>query len=224
MKIVRVVAMATLAAAVLAGSARAQGAKPGQPLPGPFRVFVVTGEVPPPSSEGLLPSERQNAGDRGRVGKFHDFVTRFGLDPAVAVFVHGEPPAADQPLGKLFAALEQTVDRNKAARLHAWGVFLGLKDEFLKDEGQSEIVKKIEAFAQSLKLKHIPLGLDLSPTVDSNERARRYGIAPETSVIVLVYSNHTIRGRWDFTPDKPLDDAGIAAIIAEVKKVIGAKK
>ena len=38
---------------------------------------------PKPSPEGLLPSDRQNLGDYGRIGKFHDFVTRYGLDPSL---------------------------------------------------------------------------------------------------------------------------------------------
>lgn len=206
------------------GTVHAQNMKPGQALPGPYRAFVVTGEIPKPAAEGVLPSERQNLGDYGRVGKFHDFVTRFGLDPNVAVFVNGEPPAADQPLGKLFQALDQAVARNKPARLHAWGVFLALKDDFLKDEGQSAIVKKIEDFAQATQLKHVLLALDLAATMPNNDRAKTFGIAPDTSVIVVVYSNHTVRARWDFTNDKPLDDAAITAITDEIKKVIGARK
>lgn len=205
-------------------SARAQGAKAGQQLPGPYRAFVVTGEAPKPSAEGVLPSERQNLGDYGRVGKFHDFVTRFALDPSVAVFVNGEPPAADQPLGKLFRALDQAVQRNKSARLHAWGVFLALKDEFLKDEGQSAIVKKIEDFAQAAQLKHVLLALDLAANLPTNERARQFGISPDASVTVIVYSKLIVRARWDFTADKPLDDAAITAILDEVKKVIGSRK
>ena len=51
----------------------------------------VTGPMPPASPEGLLPEERQNLGDPGRVQKFHDFVTRYGLDPVVAVFAHERP-------------------------------------------------------------------------------------------------------------------------------------
>lgn len=101
------------------------GTQPGETLPGPFRVFVVTGPVAATSSaEGLLPEERQNLGDPGRVQKFHDFITRFGLDPVVAVFSHEPPPAADQPLAKLFKELDQAVAKYRGARLHAFGVFL----------------------------------------------------------------------------------------------------
>src|SRR5436190_16060379 len=100
----RTLAVTTLGL-TLAGLAAARDAKtgtqPGETLPGPFRAFVVTGPAPAASPEGLLPEERQNLGDPGRVHKFHDFVTRYGLDPVVAVFSREAPPATDQPLGKL---------------------------------------------------------------------------------------------------------------------------
>ena len=75
----------TLTAFAIAQDAKV-GTQPGETLPGPFRVFVVTGPVAANSSaEGLLPEERQNLGDPGRVQKFHDFITRFevGLAPGL---------------------------------------------------------------------------------------------------------------------------------------------
>jgi hypothetical protein len=180
----------------------------------------VTGETPKPSAEGLLPSERQNLGDYGRIGKYHDFVTRFGLDPTVGVLTRLPAPAADQPLAKLIQALDRAVDANKLARLHAWAVFLGLKDEFLKDETQSAQVKQIEAFAQSAGLKHVPLALDLA----DSERTRAYSIGPDTAVTVIAYVNQKVVARWDFTNDKPLDDAAVKTILDEVQKLVSRKK
>jgi hypothetical protein len=112
---------------------RKVGTQPGETLPGPFRAYVVTGPTPPASPEGLLPEERQNLGDPGRVQKFHDFVTRFGLDPVVAVFTHEPPPAADQALAKLFKDLDQAVEKYRTARLHTFGIFLTLRGEFHRD-------------------------------------------------------------------------------------------
>jgi hypothetical protein len=192
----------------------------GKNLPGPFRVFVVTGEMPKASPEGLLPSERQNHGDLGRVGKYHDFVTRFGLDPTIAVITRQPPPAADQPLGKLIQALDQAVDKNKLAKLHGWVAFLGIKDDYLKDESRSAQIKAIDAFAKSLNLKNVPLAIALQ---DSQE-TRTYNIAPDTVVTVIAYANHKMTGRWDFTTDKPLDDAAIDTLKAEIAKLVAPKK
>src|SRR5688572_13595855 len=100
-------ALVVVVAGVFSGLAGAQEAKPagtqpGQVLPGPFRAYVVTGQARQPAAEGVQSEDRQNLGDVGRVGKFHDFVTRYGLDPTVAVLSREAPPAPDQPLAKLF--------------------------------------------------------------------------------------------------------------------------
>jgi len=208
----------SLGSAVSKEASRAAPA--GQDLPGPFRAYVVTGDLPKASPEGLLPLERQNLGDYGRVGKYHDFVTQYGLDPCVAVFARGQAPAADQPLGKLLQSLDQAVAQNKAARLHAWAVFLGIKDDILKDETRSAQIKQIEAFAQAAQLKQVPLALDLT----NSDRTRAYAIAPETLVTVILYANLKIVARWDLTAEKPLDEAALLTISAEITKIVAPKK
>src|SRR5947199_4247446 len=219
----RTLAIATLGLTAI-GFAAAQGGKvgtqPGETLPGPFRTYVVTGPTPPASPEGLLPEERQNLGDPGRVQKFHDFVTRYALDPVVAVFAHDPPPAADQPLAKLVKELDQAVEKYRTARLHAFGVFLTLRGEFHRDEALSSQVKQIEAFAQQAGLKNVPLAID---QVES-ERSKAYQIAPVDLVTVIIYTNQTVKARYSYTADKPLDDAGVQAIMAEVTKLVGPKR
>src|SRR5437899_9975447 len=93
-----VMGVLSLLAGLVAAQGAQTGARPGQLLPGPFRAYVVTGAESKAPAEKVQPEERQNLGDTNRVGKFHDFVTRYGLDPTVAVFAR-EIPAADQPLG-----------------------------------------------------------------------------------------------------------------------------
>ncbi|HTK76455.1 MAG TPA: hypothetical protein VL371_14415 [Gemmataceae bacterium] len=219
----RTLALLTIGSTAI-GFAAAQdgkvGTQPGETLPGPFRALVVTGPTPPASPEGLLPEERQNLGDPGRVQKFHDFVTRYGLDPVVAVFSHDPPPAADQPLAKLFKELDQAVEKYRTGRLHAFGVFLTLRGEFHRDETLSSQIKQIEAFGQQAGLKNVPLALD---QVES-ERTKAYGIAPADAVTVLIYSNQVVRARFSFSADKPLDDAGVQAILAEVTKLVAPKR
>ena len=46
----------------------------------------------------------------------------------------------------------------------------------------------------------------------------------DREVTVLVWGNQTVRARFDFTADRPLDDAGVRAVMDEVAKVVGAKK
>jgi hypothetical protein len=219
----RTLALTTLGL-VLAGWAAAReaevGTRPGDTLPGPFRAFVCTGLKPPATPDVVLSEDRQNLGDPGRIRKFHDFVTRFGLDPAVAVFCREAPPSPDQPLGKLFKELDGAVEKYKAARLHAFGVFLTLKGEFFKDETQSAQVKQIEAFAQQAELRNVPLALD---QVES-DRTKAYQLAPEQTVTVLIYVNLTVKSRLTFTADKPLDDAGVQAVMADVNKLVAPQK
>jgi hypothetical protein len=217
---IAVMTVAVVAGILPAQEARPGGTQPGQVLPGPFLSYVVTGPARKPSPEGVLPEERQNLGDVGRIGKIHDFVTRFGLDPSVVVFSHEPPPAADQPLGKLFQALNQAVDKYKHDRLHAGGIFLTLKGDFHQDESQQAQIKQIETFAQQLHLQNVPLAIDRA----ESERTKAFQIPADATVMVLVYVNQTVKARFVFTAEKPLDDAGVQAVLAAVSTMVGAKK
>jgi hypothetical protein len=213
------VAGGVLTALFAAQEARKGGTQPGQVLPGPFPAYVVTGQQIQPPPDGILSEERQNFRDDARIGKFHDFVTRFGLDPTVAIFSREAPPAADQPLGKLLKALDQAVDKNRNARLHAFAIFLTLKGEFFQDEAQQAQIKQIETLAQQLQLKNVPLALDKA----ESERTKAYDIPADASVVVLVYINQTVQARFAFTTDKPLDDAGVQSVLAAMNKMTAAK-
>jgi hypothetical protein len=214
-----VLASGLLSGLVAAQDAKPTGTEPGQILPGPFRALVVTSPDAPKLPEGVMSEDRTNLGDLARVGKFHDFVTRYGVDPTVAVFAR-ELPAADQPLGKLLQALDGAVTKNRNARLHAFGIFLILKGDFLQDANQPVQIKQIQDFAEQLQLKNIPLALDRA----ESERAKLYGIPAEATVVVVAYVNQTVQARHIFTADKPLDDAAVRAILADVSKLVGARK
>src|SRR5437763_1523580 len=78
------VVLAGMFAGLVAGQdAKPTGTQPGQVLPGPFTAFVVTSPDAPKPPEGVVSEDRSNLGDLARVGKFHDFVTHYGLDPTV---------------------------------------------------------------------------------------------------------------------------------------------
>jgi hypothetical protein len=199
--------------------AKPAGTQPGQVLPGPFTVFVVSNPDAPKPPDGVVSEDRSNLGDLARVGKFHDFVTQYGLDPTVAVFSREMPEGAEAPLGKLLQALDRAIAKNRNARLHAFAAFLTLKLSFLEDSSQPTQVKQIEGLAEQLHLKFVPLALDRT----ESERTKAYDIAADATTVVLVYVNQTVQARYAFTADKPLDDAAIQTILGEVKKAIGAK-
>jgi hypothetical protein len=205
---------------VAAQEGKQAGTKPGQVLPGPFRALVVTNPDAPKLPEGVLAEERSNLGDLARVGKFHDFVTRYGVDPTIAVFSRELPQGADAPLSKLLTSLDQAVAKNRNARLHAFAIFLTLKGDFTQDVQQPVQIKQIQDFAEQIQLKNIPLGLDRA----DSERTKAFDIPADASIVVLAYVNQTVQASHVFTADKPLDDAAIQAIVGDASKLIGAKK
>jgi hypothetical protein len=192
------------------------GTDPGQVLPGPFNAYVVFGGPKGTSTEPVQTEERQNYADPSRVGKFHDLITRYGLDPTVAVFTREGAPAEDSPLGKLIKQLDAAVQKNRNARLHAFTVFLGLKNDFLKDDTRIPQIKAIEQLATKLDLKETPLALDQS----ESDRTKAYNIPNDDQVVIIFYDNLKVRAKLVFTNDKPLDEAGLAAVEAEIKKML----
>lgn len=213
--------MCVVAAGLWAASLTGQepkGVQAGQRLPGPFPAYVVAAPVAKGGADVVQPEERVNLGDRARVGKFHDFITQFGLAPTVAVFSRTSPPAADQPLAKLVAALDKAVGEKKNARLNAFVIFLGIKGDYLKDETRVGQARAIDAFADQLKLNNVPLAIDLT----ESPRTKLFGIGADTPVTVLVYDgNHMVKARFDLGGSKPLDDAAVKAVMDEVAKLVG---
>jgi hypothetical protein len=215
-----VLAGVLLAGLAIAADAKSTGTQPGQILPGPFSALVVTNPDSPKPPEGVVSEDRSNLGDLARVGKFHDFITGYGLDPTVAVVSRELPQGDDQPLAKLVKSLDDLVAKNRNARLRAFGIFLTLKGEFLEDTNHPIQVRQIQDFAEKLQLKYLPLGLDRVESAG----AKAYDIPADATVVVLVYVNHVVQARHVFTADKPLDDAAIQTILGDANKLIDAKK
>src|SRR5439155_8605609 len=137
-----------------------------------------------------------------------------------ALFGQDPPPDADQAVPELVKELDQAVEKYRTGRLHAFGVFLTLRGEFHRDEALSSQVKQIEAFAQQAGLKNVPLAID---QVES-ERTKAYQIAPVDLVTVIIYTNQTVKARYSYTADKPIDEAGVRTIMAEVTKLVAPKR
>lgn len=186
-------------AAVAAADQPKIGTEPGDVLPGPFRCYNATG---------------------ARAGKFHDFVTEYGLDPTVAVFFREPIPAEDQPLGKLLQQLDAAVGKDRGNRLHAFAVLLALKDEFLKDDARGTFIDGLEKLFAKLNLQNVPLGLERT----ESEQTKRYNLTADAAVTILVYNSQIVQARFVFGADKPFDDAALAAVMAEVGKLTGKKK
>jgi hypothetical protein len=192
--------VAAWAVAAVAGADQPKtGTEPGNVLPGPFRCYTVTG---------------------ARAGKFHDFVTEYGLDPTVAVFFREPIPSEDQPLGKLLRQLNASVGGNRGGRLHAFAVLLALKDEFLKDDNRGAMIDGLEKLSAKLSLQNVPLGLERT----ESEQTKRYNIPVDATVTILVYNNQIVQARFAFGADKPFDEAAVSAVMAEVGKLSGKKK
>lgn len=66
----------------------------------------------------------------------------------------------------------------------------------------------------------MPLALD---QVES-DRTKAYQIAGADAVTVLVYANQRVKARFTYTAAKPLDDAGVQAVVAEVTKLVAPKR
>jgi hypothetical protein len=218
-RILTVVLAGGLAAFVAAQDAKT-GTQPGQVLPGPFRALVVVNPDAPKQPEGVLSEDRANLGDLARVGKFHDLVTRYGVDPAVGVFSRELPQGGDTPLAKLVKALDEAVGKSRNARLHAYAIFLTMKNDFTQDVNQPVQIKKIQDFAEQVQDKNVPMGLDRA----ESERTKAYDLPADASVVVLTYVNLTVKTRHAFTADRPLDDAAVQAILGDVNSLIGRKK
>jgi len=197
----------------------AKGVEPGQVLPGPFNAYIVFGgpKPKPPVNEPTQTVERVNHGDPSRAGKFHDLVTRYGLNPTVAIIAREAPPAEDQPLAQLIKWLDQSVQKNRNERLHAFAIFLRLNNDFLKDDTRIPQINQIKDFATKLDLKETPLAIDLA----ESDRTKAFRIGGEDAITVLVFDDHLkVRNRFVFTADKPLDEAGIKSIQDAVSKLI----
>ncbi|MBX7106590.1 MAG: hypothetical protein K1X57_21115 [Gemmataceae bacterium] len=205
--------IAAVSMVLLAGAAFA--VEPGEVLPGPFSAYIVAGGPKPPASEPVQTEDRQNFADPTRVGKHADLVTRFGLDPTVAVFTR-ESPADDAPLGKLLKQLDLAVAKNKNNRLRAFGVFLRLKDDFLKDDDRIPQAKAVEALATKAELKLVPLALDQAESA----RTKSWKLGADDQTTILLYENHRVKAKFTFTADKPLDDAGVQTVLDAVAKLV----
>src|SRR5262245_25972343 len=193
---------------ITAGAAAAQDPprplNPGDPLPGPFRSFIVT-------------DDRVEAKDpRNRTNRQHCLFLEADLNPTVAVFLRTVPADADAPAAKLLKRLDGLVAEHKADRLGAFAVFLTLTADYPLDEMRDEKAKAVKDFAARVKVPNVPFGL----AAGKSDAAATYSIKDDHDVSVILFNRAKVVKRWAFTADKPPVDADGDAILAAAKEMV----
>lgn len=186
-----------------------------------FRAFIV--------AEPRFPKEDV----RHRVGKMQDLVTDHGLEPTIAVFSRTIPADVNHPLAALVRKLDGLQERKelKARRLGAFLVFLGLRDEFRKDETRDDRIRQIEQFVSGLMPKHTTVGLaEATETPDDTNtplvpvQVQAMGIGPEDDLVIVFYNKFHVLKRWKFPATKQPGEEDLKAIEEEVTRVLAPKK
>jgi hypothetical protein len=176
-----------------AQDAAKSGPQVGQLVPGPFQAFNATGPY---------------------AGRPHCLVCQHGLHPVVLVFAR-DPGETDGPVMKLVKALDDAVEKYRAADLNSFVVFLN--DEVQNVDSRRVLVKRLQDLADGLKLKHVVLALDRAAG------PKDYNINKEFDVTALLYHKHAVVGNIAVKKDE-LDEKKIAEILEAVGKMVPAKK
>ena len=183
-RLFRLAALALCAVAVVSVLARAdepttEKTDPKLPdMPGPFHAYNVTGKYK---------------------GRYHSHIAEFGLEPMVMIFTR-EVDFSD-PLKDLLKQIDNAVEKNPSARLHAFVVV------------QSDDLPEV-------------LGVDNDPAVaDKNDDRRNelvQKLEDEAKGLMLQHVDVVLAGKADLEKYK-LDDAGFAFFLFQRAKVTGGK-
>jgi hypothetical protein len=213
--------VAGLAIAIGSAAQEKKDAPAGEEVSSGFRAYVV--------AEPRFPKEDV----RHRVGKMQDLVTDHALEPTIAVFSRTIPADVTHPLAAVVKKVDELQENKayKARRLGAFLVFLGLKDEFRKDETRDARIKEVEQFVSGLMPKHTTVGLAEATVAAGGSNAplvpaqvQAMGIATEDDLVVILYNKLHVLNRWKFSADKPPAAADLKAIEDAVAKALAPKK
>lgn len=183
-------------------------AQEGQLLPGPFRVFAVTGE---------------------RAQYFHCFFCQHGLSPSVAVIATQLPANPQDPLAVLLQKLNALDAANADAKLGTFGIFLTLEKEFYEDPNRTQRLAELEGLSKQMNLTELAVGLSHPEA----QPVKQYGIITRDDPVnnikrhqatVLVYDKHRVLKRFTFTEDKPLTEESMKQIFSAVEGILPASK
>lgn len=171
-----------------------EGLKVGADLPGPFHPYNITGP---------------------HRGQFHSLVSDYDMDPVVVLFVHSFE--ATDTLKDLLKQLDERIDKNPAARLHAFVVFFSeeFPDVLTNNDKREEVAKKLEELANSLAFKNVLFCLG-SP---ADVAKYALGDAPATALLYNKYRVVAIH-----TLSEADAKAASDKVLADVAEKLKAKK
>jgi hypothetical protein len=147
-------------------------------------------------------------------GNLHCLVCEYGLRPTVAVFAR-DTAEGNKALASLLKKLDEAIGLHKNARLRGFAVILS--EDFPKEEGAKDVVPRLEKLAADLELKNVIV------TVNGPAGPENYKINKDAEVTVLVYQNQQVLANFAYAKEQ-FGEKDADAILAEVNKLVGAKK
>lgn len=136
-------------------------------------------------------------------GEPHCLVCENGANPVAMIFAR----ELSEPVVKLMAKIDTATGKHRDQDMGSFVVFLS-DDERLKG--------KLEEVARKHKLAHLVLAI--APAGPDG-----FKVAEKAAVTVVLYENHQVKANHTFTRGQ-LSNKGIDAILADVPKILPAKK
>ncbi len=167
-------------------------------IPGPFHAYNVTGK---------------------HKGHYHSHISQYGLEPMVMIVTHEVD--FSEPLKSLLKQLDNAIEKNAAARLHAFVVVLsddlpevvGADDK--SDDKRIEVATQLEDQAKGLMLMHVDIVLA------GKTDLQKYNLDGANFAFYLFQRAKVTASRVLKSDDK-LTDAVTMAIMAVLKEKAGA--
>jgi len=143
-----------------------------------------------------------------REGKFHSLVTEYGLDPVVLII--SRDLEFGDPLRALLKQLDDTIEKNRAAGLHGFVVFVSedLPDVVTADDRRDELAGRVRDLAGALMLKQVVLCLGGKAALEG------YG-AGDAALTVVLYRNYKVLASYALAGDR-VTDAQVKEIMTRV--------
>jgi hypothetical protein len=166
-------------------------------------------------------------------GRFHCLVCRYGLTPAVLVFVREQPDEnRDVNVNLLLKQLEDAMVEFKKHEFHAAAVYLSpdakppateapaVDGDKLAEEARrlvEEAKKREELYARMAARAENYKAVDIG--VYAQEGPKDYKLNPKADVTVLLYGKLKVVGNWAYGP-QGLSEEDVGKIMAKVKETV----